>query len=642
VATTPTGTDGGIGHLRRAVGGASFAFVVGKGGTGKTTTAGALAVGFADNGEDTHLISTDPAHSVGDLFGVRLGGAPVVSACSPRLVLEEYDAGAHARTWIDNATASAAELIEGGTYLDREDVAGFSRLALPGLDEMMAVLRLADLAGGGKRVVVDTAPTGHTLRLLDASATHEGVADALRAMADKAATVASSFAGRQVRLRGEALIDELEAYVRTFRQLLEQAAFIVAARSDAVVLAETSRLAHALRQRRLHAVATVFTGGTGGTGGTGATGAGACFRVPLLPGLRGCDSLRRWNATLEPCGAAGATAAVASHTALAPARETAPDTAAAPAPGAAAAPDAGARRETIAGAQVDAGAAAPWLAASRLRLLLFAGKGGVGKSTCAAAVALELARSRDVLLCSTDPAGSLDDVLGAAAVAAGRAGPRLRVVQVDAGSEVRRLREAWHAEVGGALEHAGLPGDAALDRRVVEAIWQLAPPGIDEFAALAALLDAADTDETIVVDPAPTGHFLRLLTLPETALAWTRQLMRIVVKYRAAGMAPGAAEALLRTARALRALQQRLGDAERTGVFVVTLPEPMVRAETDRLIATLREGDVPVAAVIVNRHSTSSGAGGPPGPPVIFAPDVPAPVGADALRDFIVRWRIVT
>jgi arsenite/tail-anchored protein-transporting ATPase len=601
--------------------------VVGKGGTGKTTIAGALAVGFADNGEDTHLISTDPAHSVGDLFGVRLAGAPVVSACSPRLILEEYDAGAHARTWIDNAAASAAELIEGGTYLDREDVAGFSRLALPGLDEMMAVLRLADLAGGGRRVVVDTAPTGHTLRLLDASATHEGVANALRAMADKAAAVASSFAGRQVRLRGEALIDEVEAYVRTFRQLLEQAAFIVAARSDAVVAAETSRLVQALRRRRLRAVATVFTGAAGAAG-TAGTGAGAsawtCFRVPLLPGLRGCDGLRMWHASLEPYGAAGAAAAAAADSDAAPG------------------PDAGATRETAAGAQVDAGAAAPWLAASRLRLLLFAGKGGVGKSTCAAAAALELARTRDVLLCSTDPAGSLDDVLGAAAVAAGRAGPRLRVVQVDAGSEVRRLRKAWHAEVGGALEHAGLPGDAALDRRVMEAIWQLAPPGIDEFAALAALLDAADTEETIVLDPAPTGHFLRLLTLPETALAWTRQLMRIVVKYRAAGMAPGAAEALLRTARALRALQQRLGDAERTGVFVVTLPEPMVRAETDRLSAALREGDVPVAAVIVNRHSTSSGTGSPPGSPVIFAPAVPAPVGADALRDFIVRWRIVT
>jgi hypothetical protein len=75
-----------------------------------------------------------------DLFRIRLPGVPTASACSPNLVLEEYDAAAHGRRWIDHATGPAAELIEGGTYLDAEDVAGFTRLALPGLDEMMAVL----------------------------------------------------------------------------------------------------------------------------------------------------------------------------------------------------------------------------------------------------------------------------------------------------------------------------------------------------------------------------------------------------------------------------------------------------------------------------------------------------------------------
>jgi arsenite/tail-anchored protein-transporting ATPase len=620
VTAISTGTDAGQGPLGRAVGGAPFTFVVGKGGTGKTTIAGALALEFADGGAATHLISTDPAHSIADLFRTRLPGVPTLSACSPNLMLEEYDAAAHGRRWVDHATGPAAELIEGGTYLDAEDVAGFTRLALPGLDEMMAVLRLADLAGGAGRIVVDTAPTGHTLRLLDAGATHQGMARALRAMADKAAAVASSFAGRQVRLRGEALIDEMEGYARAFRELLDQAAFVIAGGSAAVVAAETERLAHALRQRRLRAVATVYTGDAG-------AGHGLCLRVPLLPEPRGCDGLRAWRRALHACTGTGtgeAAAAVRDRASAVAGQGTGAGRAAVPAP-----------------ADAAALPALPWLEALPLQLLLFAGKGGVGKTTCAAAAALALSRSRDVLLCSTDPAGSLDDVLGTAAVAAGHAGGRLRVVQVEAEAHAQQLRAAYSAEVGDALERIGLSGNAALDRRVMDELWALAPPGIDEFAALAALLDAGDTQEVVVLDPAPTGHFLRLLTMPQLALDWTRQLMRIIVKYRAAGVAGDAAETLLRAARALRALQQRLGDAERTGVFIVTLSEPLVRAETARLMGALSDGDIAVAAVIVNRQSANSADGGRYEPPVILAPAVAAPVGDHALREFIEAWRII-
>jgi arsenite/tail-anchored protein-transporting ATPase len=652
VTTISTPTDVATSLLGRAVGSAPFIFVVGKGGAGKTTTAGALALELADAGLATHLISTDPAHSIADLFRTRLSGTPTASACSPKLTLEEYDAAAHANRWYDHAVGAAAELIEGGTYLDEEDVAGFARLAVPGIDEMMAVLRLVELAGSASRVVVDTAPTGHTLRLLDAGATHEGIARALRAMADKAAAVASSFAGRQVRLRGETLIAELTGYARAFRELLDQAVFVIAAGSDAVVAAETDRLASALLQRRLRAVATVFTG-------TAGAGHGLCLSVPLLAEPRGCDGLRTWRAALRLC-TGSADPAAASQAGASPAAHQRPDPAAAGAPEAPTSVPGPADRAAVPGpaepaplAPVDPAAAPalPWIEALPLDLLVFAGKGGVGKSTCAAAAALALSRSRAVLLCSTDPAGSLDDVLGTAAVAAVRLGRRLRVVQVDAEAQAQQLRDAYRTEVDEAFERIGLAGHAALDRRVIDELWSLAPPGIDEFAALAVLLDAADTQETILLDPAPTGHFLRLLTMPQLALGWTRQLMRIIVKYRASGMAGSAAETLLRAARALRGLQQRLCAAERTGVFVVTLSEPLVHAETERLLAALGDGAVPVAAVIANRQPTHPAGGGQPAlpvreppvreTPVILAPAVAAPVGADALRDFIEAWRLV-
>jgi arsenite/tail-anchored protein-transporting ATPase len=209
------------------------------------------------------------------------------------LVLEEHDAAAHARRWLEHATGHAAALIEAGTLLDAADVAGFTRLALPGVDELMAVLRLTELEAGGARVVVDTAPTGHALRLLDAAETHDGMARALQAMADKAGAVMSSFAGRPVRLQGEALIDELDATVRAWRRLLAGAAFVVVTRDEEGVRAETMRLHQALRRRRLRIAATVVTGAEPRAAGTrrrgrARAGHGAGGRLP-----RGAAAVRR-------------------------------------------------------------------------------------------------------------------------------------------------------------------------------------------------------------------------------------------------------------------------------------------------------------------------------------------------------------
>jgi arsenite-transporting ATPase len=283
--------------------------------------------------------------------------------------------------------------------------------------------------------------------------------------------------------------------------------------------------------------------------------------------------------------------------------------------------------------------AVPWLEQLPLRLLLFAGKGGVGKSTCAAAAALTLAGTRRVLLCSTDPAGSLDDVFGARVTGSATI-DNMRVQQIDAEQELARLREQYRADVLEALERIGLSDAATLDRRVIDALWELAPPGIDEFAALATLLDAAAHDETIVLDTAPTGHFLRLLTMPQVALDWVRQLMRVIVKYRAAGAAGGVGESLLQSARELRALQEMLHDAARTGVFVVTLDESVVDAETTRLVTTLLDAEVPVSAMIRNR---AAGVHAWHGRTTIVAPLlVPPPVGAHALREFAAHWNIVT
>jgi arsenite-transporting ATPase len=276
-------------------------------------------------------------------------------------------------------------------------------------------------------------------------------------------------------------------------------------------------------------------------------------------------------------------------------------------------------------------------------MLVFAGKGGVGKSTCAAAAALALADTRDVLLCSTDPAGSLGDLLPDA----GALPARLRVMQVEPVVELERLRSSARAAMLGALERIGLAESAMLDRRVLETIWDLAPPGLDEMAATVAMLRSARAGETIVIDSAPTGHFLRLLEMPDIALGWTRQLMRVFVKYGVAGDAGDAAASILGLARELRALRDALGDPAAAGVIVVTLAEPMVRAETDRLLESLRNASIAVPAIIVNRvvgHApTAPVAGGPADTAILIAaPAVQPPAGVARLRGFIEAWNIVS
>jgi arsenite-transporting ATPase len=602
--------------LTARVGAAPFVFVVGKGGVGKTTAAGALALDLADSGTPVHLISTDPAHSTGDLFGQALSGDVVTSACADTLTLEEFDAARYADAWMARALGPVTQIVEGGTYLDGADVGAFSRLALPGIDELMAVLRLVDLAREGRRVVVDTAPTGHTLRLLDAAATHEGIADALRAMADKAAAVAGSMLGRAVTMSGEAIIDELRRYVDEYRaRVLAPAAFVVVTRAGAPVAAETERLANALRARGLAIAALVATGEPATV-----PGAGINLWVPCLHDAAGCEGLRRWNA------------AVSAVTDTPPSHAEA----------------------TSQQAVTTHAGAVPWLRAHARRVLLFAGKGGVGKSTCAAAAALALAADRDVLLCSADPAGSLDDIL------AGDHVPRLRVLQIQPEARLARLRDAYREDVLGALGKLGLSQGAALDRRVIDALWQLTPPGLDELAALADMLDAAESHETIVLDAAPTGHFLRLLETPAVALAWTHQLMRVIVKYGLAGAAGGASEGLLQLARELRALRDMLHDDARTGVFVVTLDEPMVNAETTRLIDALGDAGVPVQAVIHNRAPLATAVRNtavpqsavaktavpksavPQSAVLIAASRAASPLtGAPALREWCATWKIV-
>jgi arsenite/tail-anchored protein-transporting ATPase len=562
-------------------------FVVGKGGVGKTTTAGALALALADSGLDTHLLSTDPAHSVGDLFEEPAGPEPVASQCSGRLVLEEVDAQGWARMRLESLRPALLEIIDGGTYLDPEDAESLLGGALPGLDEIGAALRIVALARSGTRLVVDTAPTGHTLRMLESEATVSGWLDVFDAMAAKADTVASALLRRPVRLHAEEELRRLADDMDAFSVVLQETDFLVVTGPGAVVGAETERLVGALRRRRLTVVATVAMA---------RPGAVADVLMPVRPALSGCAALREW----WRAGAGGAPAVTPDRAAAAPAHD-----------GSAA---------SVLDPILDRG------------LVVFAGKGGVGKTTCASALAVRLAEGGPVALLGADPAGSLADVVGGPV-------PGLTVLETDAASEFERLKERYREEVDAVFAAAGLDRAAAMDQAIIESLWNAAPPGVDEIMAVARLADDVPAGTRIVLDTAPTGHFLRLVAMPGVALDWTHRIMRILLKYRAVGGLDAPAGPLIRLAKRFRALRERLADPSRTAIVVVTLEEPLVRAETGRLLERLRQLDLPAAAVVVNRadHGTAAAHD----LPTFRAPTVPEPTGPDALRAFTRAWEVV-
>ncbi|HET9225834.1 MAG TPA: ArsA family ATPase, partial [Thermoanaerobaculia bacterium] len=268
----------------------------------------------------------------------------------------------------------------------------------------------------------------------------------------------------------------------------------------------------------------------------------------------------------------------------------------------------------------------------------FGGKGGVGKTTCAAAAALVLAESQDVLLLSTDPAHSLADVLDIPLGNDERPvpnAPRLWARELDADAAFEAWRGRHHDELGSVL--GAFAGES---REAVEKLLDITPPGLDEMVALASILDATEEDRLVVVDTAPTGHALRLLEAPELALEWDRALLSILLKYREAMGLGRLAEELVELSRSLKRLLTLLRDPVRTRFVAVTRTGELPRRETVRLLDELKRLSISVPTVIVNAGTPEDTPGGWEGCAIITAPAVhPPPRGAEALAAWARAWK---
>jgi len=263
--------------------------------------------------------------------------------------------------------------------------------------------------------------------------------------------------------------------------------------------------------------------------------------------------------------------------------------------------------------------------------LFFSGKGGVGKTTIAAATALHLARSGlRVLVTSTDPAHSLSDVfeqkIGHNPVLLA---PGLVGQETDSSATWSAMSGPSQHEVSdgasGAGPQAERPETESHRGRVRQAIDGIIEPlghapGVDEYVSLEILLDtmSSSTFDVIVLDTAPTGHTLRLLFLPELLEGWLGRLMTVrgymqrMTKmvgrwFGRKGRHDPPMDELLTTARHQMAdVRTVLMDPRRTAFFLVTIPEAMSVLETARTMEELSGHEIPLCAVVANQIQPDS------------------------------------
>jgi arsenite/tail-anchored protein-transporting ATPase len=590
-----------------------YLFFGGKGGVGKTTAAAATALYLFDHSatpERILLFSTDPAHSLSDSLKIKAGDRPVEVArrAGVSLAAREMDAGAALRKFKEKHGQTLALIAERGTLLDEEDITELMDLSLPGLDEVMALFELSesDRAGAFTRVVVDTAPSGHTAQLLRLPQVFGHYLGALDRMADKHRYMVAQLLRTR---RGHS--DEVDLFLRDLAERIERvramlydpalSAFTLVTIPEAMAVEETARYFDLLRSQGVPVRDLIVNRVEQSRDGCAYCRARVLLQKPYLKRItkefpqleihkaplvskevRGLASLRGFSRIIWDLKPVAKT----------PKRKDA----------------AAAGRVSTASPRTSFTSAS--LEISRKRLLIFGGKGGVGKTTTAAATALALSKSdasSRVLIFSTDPAHSLSDSFDEpiGEMKRGIAGQKnLDGMEIDPAARFERWKQRyrqWIDELFDSLT-AGSQWKIQFDREAMREAVSLAPPGIDEIAALGAISDLLEERDysTIALDTAPTGHLLRFLELPSLALSWVHTFMKLLLKYKGTPNWGEVAHELIALSKNIKRVAALMTDRKQCEFVCVATAERMSFEETVRLFEGLKRLGVPARRVLIN------------------------------------------
>jgi len=528
-----------------------FLFFTGKGGVGKTSLACATAVALADQGKRVLLVSTDPASNLDEVLGTPLGNQATPLPAVPGLAALNIDPEAAARAYREKLVGPYRDKLPAAVVRGMEEqLSGACTMEIAAFDEFSRLLGEPAATAAFDHVIFDTAPTGHTLRLMQLPtawkgfletnttgnsclgplaglAQQRGVYDrAVAALADgdRTTLLLVSRAQKAALQEAERTAGELAAIGIRRQRLIVNGVFHATFADDPVAAALERRGAEALQTQQAFLQRLPTT------------------EVPLRPNnLLGIPALRRlWSggdaSAVEPTAAEPVLPALGTLTAL-----------------------------------VDD------LARAGHGVIMTMGKGGVGKTTVAAALAIELARRGfPVHLSTTDPAAHV-------AAAAGKI-DGLVVGRIDPQVETKAYVDQVMATTGRTLD--------AEARAMLEE--DLRSPCTEEIAVFRAFARtvAEGRGAFVVLDTAPTGHTLLLLDATE---AYHREVAK-----RASDMPDEVVQLL-----------PRLRDPDFTRVLIVTLPEATPVHEAAALQRDLRRAQIEPYAWVINQSFAGSGSRDP-------------------------------
>ncbi|MFH1303259.1 MAG: arsenical pump-driving ATPase [Planctomycetota bacterium] len=520
-------------------------FFTGKGGVGKTSVACATAVKLADAGKKVLLVSTDPASNLDEVLGVTLGNHFTAIPEVPNLIAMNLDPEKSAAEYRERMVGPYRGVLPDAAVASMEEqFSGSCTLEIAAFDEFSRLLGDPTATAEFDHVIYDTAPTGHTLRLLTLPSAWDGFMEqnttgtsclgplaglqaqqklyqeSVKSLSDSTVTTVVLVARAEPSALREAArtSDELAELGVLNQHLVVNGVFQAIDSSDSYAVAFQQRGAAALNAtpERLKAFPQSI--------------------IPLSPnGILGIDSLRRLGTADAPSAVSSGGEGVDSRLDVFPPLSDLIDELVAPGHG----------------------------------VILAMGKGGVGKTTIAAAVAVAIAeRGYEVHLSTTDPAAHI-----AAAMNDERL-PHLSVSRIDPAEETARYSAEVLRKAGANLDEQG--------RALLEE--DLRSPCTEEIAVFRAFADAvsAGTNKFVVLDTAPTGHTVLLL---DSALAYHREVTR---------QSSEMPEAVMN-------LLPRLRDPDFTRVLIVTLPEATPVHEAAALQRDLRRAEIEPYAWVVNQ-----------------------------------------
>ena len=516
-------------------------FFTGKGGVGKTTTATATAIALADSGKQVLLVSTDPASNLDEVLGLALSAEPTQVPGVPGLFASNVDPVKAAAVYREQVVGPYRGILPDAAIRSMEEqLSGACTVEIAAFNEFATLMGNPAAGERFNHIIFDTAPTGHTLRLLSLPAAWGDFIDTN--------TGGTSCLGPLAGLKAHQLL-----YANTRRSLGDAAEtlVVVVSRPDAAPLAEAARASAELRELGVANQYLVING------------------VLQLtdPWDTVAVALRERN--MKAMASMPNSLALLPRTEL-PMRGT--ELVGVPSLRAFFSPD----NDLPSTGQPALSVSLPapldnlfdMLEALPAGVIMTMGKGGVGKTTLAVNIASALvARGKKVHLTTTDPAAHV-------ALTLGKAPEGMQVSRVDPEAETEAYRNEVLATVGATL-------DDEAQALMAEDLRSPCTEEIAVFRAFAKIV-AQGTDRFVVIDTAPTGHTLLLLDASES---YHREVSR----------------SMSNIPEAVRQLLPRLKDPGFTKIFLVTLPEATPVHEAQALQTDLRRAGMEPAGWIINQ-----------------------------------------